>query len=183
MIIYGDIQWPMVSAIAASTGVIVALVFYTLNLRSTRLSNSARMVLDLLQTFNSDEMRGCRRSFATRLLDKNSPVDVRRDVPVLEFFEQVGYLTRRKVLDEGMVWNCFFWSLELYFLAVTRDPNLIATAREENKSPSLFQEIEWLYSRLCKVDMKEESAVEHIPPHSDYVRLFLEEESKLKVQV
>lgn len=177
------IQWPMISAIAASIGVIVALIFYILNLRTTRLSNSAKMVLDLVNLFNSSDMRKQRGRFAKALLDENITIDLRRDAPVLEFFEEIGYMTRRGVLDKGMVWNSFSWWLEPYYLAVINNHShdLIAEARDVLKSKTLFCEIEWLYKKMNEVGIKEEGAEEDIPASPDSIREFLEEESKLDV--
>ena len=182
-IILGDIQWPMVSAIAASVGVIVALFFYILNLIITRRSNSAKMVLDLVNLFNSSDMRKQRGRFAKALLDENIKIDLRRDAPVLEFFEEIGYMARRKVLDKGMVWNSFSWWLEPYYLAVTNkhNKNLIEEARSDLQSRSLFCEIEWLYKIMCEVGLKEEGVKTHIPPSTTYILEFLDEESKLDV--
>jgi hypothetical protein len=137
------------------------------------------MVLDLRGMFNSVEMRKHRRHFAQMLLDRNSLPDLLKDAPVPEFFEQIGFMTRRRVLDKGMVWNSFSWWLEYYYVAVTRERNLIAEARSQIRSPSVFREIEWLYKQMCAFEMKEEGKREHIPPSSEDVRSFLGEESRL----
>jgi len=175
----GSIQWPMVSAIAASIGVIVALISYVVSLRITRLSNSAKMVLDFVNIFNSSEMKAHRSQFATMLLGDKSTIDLRRQAAVLEFFEEIGYMTRRKVLDTGMVWNSFSWWLEPYYLAVTAEPDLIAKARKESGSSSLYCETEWLQKKMCKVGMKEECKDEHVLASTAFVHIFLEDESKL----
>lgn len=175
------IPWPMVSALAASIGVIVALVFYILNLRNTRISNSAKMVLDLVSSFNSTDMRKRRSRFAKALLDKDTSIDLRRDAPVLEFFEVVGYMTSKKIIDENMVWRMFFWWLEFYYLAVTKNNgrNFIAEARSNARSSSFFSNTTWLYEEMCEVDKREEGTKNHILPSQANVRLFLEDESML----
>jgi hypothetical protein len=178
-IILSEIQWPMISALAASIGVIIALVFYILNLKHTRISNSAKMVLDLVNSFNSADMRKRRGRFAKALLDKKTSVDLRRDAPVLEFFEVVGYMTQQGVIDKKMVWRSFFWWLEFYYLAVTNDPNLIEEARSKTKSSSFFSNTIWLYKEMCEIDIEEEGTRKHICPSKDDVREFLEDESRL----
>lgn len=179
LLIMGGILWPMVSAIAACVGVILALVFYTLNLRNTRLSNSARMVLDLVSTFNSPTMRAKRRLFAQALINKRPSIDLTGDAPVLEFFEEVGYMTRRGVLDKGMVWNSFSWWLGHYYAAVTNAPNLIADARAKSNSLSLFRETEWLYETLQKVGRREERTGINTYGSPTSINQFLDVESKL----
>jgi hypothetical protein len=178
MILLADIQWAMVSAIAASFGVIVALVAHMLNLRNTRLSNSAKMVLDLVGMFDSAEMRARRGRFARKLLEDRDSIDLRDNTPVLEFFEEIGYMTRRRVLDEGMVWNSFAWWVEPYYLAVREKPDLIEDARSKTKVPSLFREIEWLYDRIQQVS-RSELGPNYVPPSAEYVRELLTEEARL----
>jgi hypothetical protein len=93
--------------VATSAGVIVALIFHIKNLADTRLSNSARMVLDLVGIFDSPDMRQRRAAFAKMLRHDRGSIDVVWNTPVLEFFEELGYMTKRGVLDKGMVWNSF----------------------------------------------------------------------------
>jgi hypothetical protein len=151
------ILWPQVSAIAACLGVIVALVFHIWNLRRTYLSNSAKMVLDLVNDFNSEEMRGHRRDIAKKLStpDERKEVDLRNDIPALEFLEELGYMTRRGILDKGMVWNSFHWFVEFYYLALKQPTDLIGNVRRERSSPTLYRELEWLYYKLINIDSKE----------------------------
>jgi hypothetical protein len=174
-----DIPWAMVSALAASAGVIVALFFHIRNLANTRLSNSAKMVLDLVGNFDSSEMRSHRGRFAKALLEARNSIDLRKNAPVLEFFEELGYMTRRGVLDEGMVWNSFSWWFEPYYLAATAAPDLIADARSRTQMASLFRESEWLYGRMKAVSMREHGTTSYIPPSTDYIREILEDEAKL----
>jgi hypothetical protein len=169
----------MVSALAASVGVIIALVVHMRDLANTRLSNSAKMVLQLVDRFDSAEMRNYRGQFAKTLLEARNSIDVRWDMPVLEFFEEVGYMTHRRVLDEGMVWNSFSWWFEPYYSSVRKSPDLIADARSKTTFPSLFREIEWLYGRMNKVSEREERPANYISPSSDDVNNFLMEEAKL----
>jgi hypothetical protein len=164
----------MVSAIAASVGVIVALFYYTSNLKMTRLSNSAKMVIDLVNTFNSTEMRSHRRELASAL-QGNKPIDLLRDAPVLEFFEEIGYMTRRGVLDAGMVWNSFSWWLEPYYLSAKSS---IDQARRQAQSRVFFSETEWLYDRMCRVAEKEEGK-KYIPRSDEALSRFLAQESQL----
>ncbi|MDQ2938183.1 MAG: DUF4760 domain-containing protein [Acidobacteriota bacterium] len=165
-----------IGAIAASIGVIIALIYYNKNLKLNRLSNSARMVLDFVNIFNSAEMRKHRRRFASLLLEDSSLIDLKTDAPVLEFFEEVAYMTRRGVLDEGMVWNSFSWWVKRYYLAVK---DRIVDARSEVRSSSLFREVEWLYTRMCLVGNQQEGTSIYIPPSANDIRKFFEDESKL----
>jgi hypothetical protein len=186
IMIFDIINWTQVSAIAACIGVIVSIAFHIKNLASTRLSNSAKMVLDLAGNFNSEEMRSHRRNLANTLIsNRNKPdqkeLDICRDNPALEFLEEVAYMTKRGVLDLGMVWNSFNWYIEFYYRAVTNPKNIIEEARCRIKSRTLYREIEWLYGQLCKYSIKEKDAAQYIPPSEEEIRRFLEDESTLSV--
>jgi hypothetical protein len=82
------------------------------------------------------------------------------------------YMTRRGVLDEGMVWNSFSWWFEPYYLAVRGSPDLIAEARSRTKAPSLFREIEWLNGRMQEISMREDK---RSPPANDVLEMLTEE--------
>ena len=92
-------------------------------------------------------------------------------------------MTRRGVLDKGMVWNSFSWWFEPYYLAVRRTPDLIADGRLKSKSPSLFQEIEWLSGIMQKVGKKEEQTNSYNSPNWEHVEAFLRDEAKLTEKI
>src|SRR5260221_4452992 len=154
--IIAAIEWSQVSALAACVGVAVALFFHIKNLASARLSNSAKMVLDLAHAFDSIDMRHHRRRFAKALLESRASIDPSKDIPVLQFLEEIGYMTRRGVLDKGMVWNSFFWFIEFYYPAVIAEPNLLEEARRRTHCTSLYREIAWLYRELSVISASEE---------------------------
>jgi hypothetical protein len=171
-------DWSQLSAFAGCIGVVVALTFHIKNLANTRLSNSARMVFDLVHTFDSAVMREHRRCFASALLKDRSSINPCQNTPVLEFFEELGYLTRRGVLDKGMVWNSFFWFIEHYYPEVTKAPSLLEAARKTYASTTLFREIAWLYEQLCKVCTEEEGTLEYEPPSAADIDAFLKDEAR-----
>jgi hypothetical protein len=179
-------NWPQVQAFVTSIGVIVtfigvivALMSHKRTLANTRLSNSAKMVFDLVDIFDSQEYLRHRHDFADKLLHDRAQIDLRRDYPVLEFFEELAYMTKRGVLDKGMVWNSFFWVIEHFYPAVTASPNLLEKARHDSHSFTLYREIIWLYDELCRLSAKEEGSRAYMRPSTDEVRAFLEDEIKL----
>jgi len=137
------------------------------------------MVLDLVGNFDSNDMRHHRRQFAKALLDHRDGIDPSKDIPALQFLEEVAYMTRRGVLDKGMVWNSFFWYLGYYYPAVTSGPDLLEEARRRTHCTALYREIAWLYKELCRVDAREEGALHYVPPSDEDIRRFLQDESKL----
>lgn len=167
--------WQMVSALAACTAIVVSLWYYSRNLALTRLSNSAKMVMDLVAKFEGKEMREYRKSYATALLS-GGKIDILGHVPVLEFFEEIGYMTKRQVLDKGMVWNSFFWWLAPYY---EQSAPSIKVAREYLQSPVYFREIEWLYTEMCKVASQEQGQKHYLPRSPEFNAQFLRHEQTI----
>src|ERR1700722_858829 len=184
MAILAVANWSEVSALAAcvgiiitGSGVIVALIFNIRSLANTRLSNSAKMVLDLVDAFDSNHLRVHRRMFANAILHERGKMDLSNDYMALQFLEEIGYMTRRGVLDKGMVWNSFFWFLEPYYLALREAPDLIESVRQQEQSRTIYREIVWLYDELCKVSAEEDGISEYIPIANDKVIKRLLDES------
>jgi hypothetical protein len=86
-------NWPMLSTLVASTGVILALVAHVVNLKANHRLNSARLVLDLSRQFDGVEMRQARAALATALLAGDTQVVIEDTTMVVEFFEDIGYMT------------------------------------------------------------------------------------------
>jgi hypothetical protein len=161
-------------------------------IKSTWLSNSANMVTKFVSDYESTEYRLFRRRFSQQLLGLratrnedlawyiNEHIGV-VDLPLLGYFENIAYLTFSGVLDEGMVWNKFFWQLERYYLAITRPVNLLRVYRQGNQEP-IYREFEALYQTLRARDRKERGlANNNSEPDDKEVERFLIEESRLLV--
>ena len=148
------------------------------------LSTSATLLTSFTTSYDSAEMRAARKSFAEKLLDddERQRIDLASSEKVLEFFEEIGYLTRRKVLDKGMVWNHFSWFLERYYQAVTKHPSMLERTREEQRSSAIYQEVDWLYYELKKIDRKEDKLSDYSTLSEEQVEKFLLYESKLSVK-
>lgn len=174
-------NWTEVSALAASIGVIVAIFLHIRSLRHTWLSNSAKMVLDLINSFDSNDIRIHRRIFANALLHEKNKMDLSKDYVALQFLEEIGYMTRRRILDKGMVWNSFFWYIEPYYLALRENPDLIAAVRQQEQSRTVYREIEWLFRELSMVSVKEDGLSEYIPISKEKITKRLLDECALVV--
>ena len=146
---------PAIGATAASIGVLVAVYFHSQNLKATRLSNSAKMVMDAFSRFESDAMRKHRKKFSADLATNQSAVNLMDETPVLDFFEDVGHQTRRGILDHEMVASAFGWWVSGYFHAVTAPENHFAQIRENLKHPDFYWEFEWLYSHCVAPQTRE----------------------------
>jgi hypothetical protein len=175
-----DIDFQTLGIIVSSTRVIIALCFNILNYRNAWLSNSAKMVLDLSAKFESAAMRKHRSAFAKQLLNDREGTNLMDDSPVLKFYEELGYMTRRGVLDKRMVWNSFFWLIEYYYAAlIGPDEDLLAKVREQQKNQALYREFLWLQDSLQKVSTSEGEQDRYELPTTEEVEQALRHEAAL----
>ena len=197
LLIAAELDWNATAAIATAASVFVAIAAWWVasqTVKETRLYNTMNLATTLSQRF--DEMKTERKIFATTILSelsKDSPnveTIIPTSCPVLEFFEDLGYLTRRGLVDHGIVWTHFFWVIERYHIALTSlsptNFNCIERLRElEGNDPLLYQEFEYLFTTLQKHGIKEQtnalkrrgqcmSSVSYKAPANDRVRVFLQ---------
>ncbi len=145
---------------------IAALVFSVLSfiwgIGEAKLQGSSALVNTLKQQFESPECRESRKRLAGQLLSANDDFRASGCTPavrprlerdsflVLELFEQLGYLVRRKALDEGIVWSVFAWDVIRYAEALKQavGEDSFHAARQRSGHQSLYSDFEQLATRL-----------------------------------
>jgi hypothetical protein len=176
--------WKDIAGVAIgliALGVSVASIRYSyLTAQRQQTTASAALLTTLTQTYNSLEMRKLRMDFARALAtpDNRKTIDLYEFDSVLDFYEEIGYLVKRGILDKGMVWNHFFWHIERYYEAVTESRDLLDRARKKHKFPTLYSEFEWLNTELQKKHEKETKR-KYEPPNKKAVESFLTSERGL----
>jgi hypothetical protein len=115
--------------------------------------NSANAVMTLRERFDGGRMRAARRHLSDRLL-KQAHQDI-ASMEVVTFFELVGTLTHRKVLDDDLVWEAFGTWVAAYYWALRNPIDLIGQLRTDLDDPLVFHEFEWLHQRFTEIDRKE----------------------------
>jgi hypothetical protein len=147
--------------------------------RVTRRLNSASSVMTLRERFDSPPMRRARKHLATRLLN-NQHEDI-TNLEVGAFFELVGTLTHRRVLETDLIWEAFGNWVSAYYVALRRPVDVVARGREQYKDPLIFHEFEWLALRVNAIDRKRmPSEPEPDPAEEDeFARRFLRREADL----
>ena len=165
MSLFNSIDWTAVTAIAAVAGVLIAAYLQISALHSTWLSDSANMVAKFDADRESPTYRRFRKRFCQQLLEvhKMKTEEIQdhevlaktgiADLPVLDLYESLAYLTHRGVLDKGMVWNKFFWEIERYYIALTEPVNILQIFQKDD--PTIYCEFEWLYKSLLRYDRKQ----------------------------
>ena len=112
--------------------------------------NSANAVMDLRERFDAPRMRKARRLLSERLLAGRH--DDITNLEVAAFFELIGALTHRRVLDREMVWEAFGTWTTGYYHALRHPVDVIGNARTEFKDPLIMHEFEWLYRVTRNID-------------------------------
>ncbi len=148
-----QIDWPSVAIITAistwtlAIGTLIILFWQT---HQTQVLNSANAVMNLRDKFDSTRMRSVRRHLSDRLL-KQAHEDI-ASVEVITFFELVGTLTRRRVLDEDLVWEAFGSWITAYWWSLRHPVDWVARIRQDLEDPLIFHEYEWLQNRVIERD-------------------------------
>ena len=141
--------WTALSTWALATG---TLLFLYLQTRQAAVLNSANAVLDLRDKFDSTRMRSVRRHISERLL-KQAHGDI-ASIEVVTFFELIGTLTHRKILDQELIWEAFGTWITAYWWGLRHPSDWVAQLRTDLEDPLIFHEFEWLNARILELDGK-----------------------------
>jgi hypothetical protein len=130
------------SALFTGIGLIWAFTAQTIEWRRNRFVRGIDAITGLDRRFDSPEFRKTRREAATFLLRTSSDDDSEDGAlfDVLDFFETVGYLWRKKLIDTETAWH-FFASWLLPYVAASE--SIIAHSRKDD--PSLFRELDKMF--------------------------------------
>ncbi len=139
--------------------------------------NSANAVMALRERFDGARMRAARRHLSDRLL-RQAHEDI-ASMEVITFFELVGTLTHRKVLDDLLVWEAFGTWIDSYYWALRHPVDLIAQLRSSLDDPWVFHEFEWLHGRIEAIDRKMTGTPTHSDP-GEYAKRILTREAALE---
>jgi hypothetical protein len=142
--------WATIATWVLAVGTLVALYWQT---RQAGQLHSSNAVIALRERFDSPRMRRVRRHMSERLL--NDQLGDITSLEVLTFFELIGAQTRRKILDEEMVWEAFGGWITSYYSAMRSPVDRIAQLREIARDPLLFGKFEWLNERITTLDRKQ----------------------------
>ncbi len=131
---------------AGSIGTVGTLIFIFLQIKLTRIATSSDLILRLEDRFESKEFKDKRSKAVKVIKEKNiEKIDDIREV--FDFFETIGILVRRNVLDKELVWSTFFyWVYNYYFLG----KEFLDSDREN--FPRRYDEFVWLYKELYIID-------------------------------
>lgn len=168
--------WSLVGTWVLVIGTLLLMLWQ--NLQAQKL-NSANAVMNLRERFDSPRMRASRRHVSERLL-KQAHQDI-SNLEVVTFFELIGTLTHRRVLEDDLVWEAFGGWVTSYYWALRHPVDMIGNLRTAMSDPLVFHEFEWLYRRVVEIDRDRLGPdVDADGPAALEAERFLNRESKLE---
>jgi hypothetical protein len=166
-----------IAFVTALAALIVATVTYY-QLKHSRFALGVDLILKLEAQFDQAEMKAARSRAAKALIPKLAAPDellLSTDLePVLDFFETLGLLVRRRAVDEELAWNSFsYWLLRYAALA----PHQIKARRRLESDWTYYEEFEHLAKRLTDFDSRRRNLTKGPSLSKELLASFLAEEA------
>lgn len=151
--------------LTALASLIVAIVAMR-QLSFNRFALGVETVLKLDERFEKEFVP--KRIAAAIALKNLTEVNKPEIEPILDFFETVGLLARRKAIDEELVWSTFFYRFYGYY-------RLCKEIIDKQRSNGQVQDLLWLKDVLIDFEKRKRGRLDE----SEWDN-FLEEETQLK---
>lgn len=162
--------------------VVGTLVFAYWQLRQAQRLHSSTTLLDLRERFYSPRLRQSRRELSAWLL-RSERGEEPEDWEVGIFFELMGALTRRGVLEKRLVWSAFGTWITAYYEFMTVPEDLLSGWRKESHDPLIFGDFEWLARQMQEFDRRLAPGSPAGPGTVTDARNVLEAEARLRLPV
>jgi len=150
-----------VSIVVASAGVFGAAIYYILQLRHQSRMRQTDLVVRLYSAFSGKELQEAyfETAYGMKFADyddfmKKYRMPAKPIVPlwqVCKFFDGVGVLLRRKLVDIGLVDELFHAEMTIIWEKVKP---LVEGRRRELNQPTVYQNFEYLYNELKKREQR-----------------------------
>jgi hypothetical protein len=142
---------PSISAIVATVGVLIGVVLAVLQLRDLVKTRQTDLIMRLYSRFGSEGFQKTLDKLRQRDL-KDFHIYVEKYglaewVTVGTFYEGIGILLRRKLVDIGLVDDLFTSPINMAW-DIMKDS--IIEARKEFGQPTIFEWFEYLYNEMKK---------------------------------
>ena len=164
------------TAWAAVVGIIIALCALILEHRRSTFQVGVQMTLRFTDEFEIDRIRSARQSAARamKLIEAEPKKDAMSELSeiddILDFFEKLALLVRRKAINKRLVCHEFFYWFHRYYL-LGRD----RIASIQQTSPTIYEDIVWLYPRLVKFQKKQNPHFDEVLTKEELSRFIQEE--------
>ncbi len=149
-----------ISAVVAGAGVLVAVIWYVLDMRNQAKTRHTELVMRLYATFSSDEFQDAWTDVVNRpsglenidnLNDSERRTRNREMNQICLFFEGIGILLQRKLLDLKMVEDLFGGSVARAWEKVKIG---VIEGRQHFDDPTIYYYFEYLYDEMKKREQR-----------------------------
>jgi len=149
-----DIQ--TVSIAVASASVVAGIVYYSLQIRHQARARQTDLVMRLYAVFSSNEFQDAWAKVRAKasefesfddIYDFDKKVGLREVNQVCLFFEGVGILLQRKLVDTRMIEDLFGGAIARAWEKVKTG---VIKAREQLNDPTIYYYFEYLYNEMKK---------------------------------
>ena len=146
---------PSISAVVAATGVLIGLILTILELRNLVRQRQTDLAMRLYQHFGTKEFMNSWWQVTTREeRDYNEYVKKYGGADLLQvgvFFEGIGILLHRKLMDIDMAGDLFSESIKLIW---EKNKSILKEMVEQRNIPKAWQWFEYLYNEMQKRDQR-----------------------------
>jgi hypothetical protein len=151
-----------ISVIVATAGVLVGVVYYILAIRNQAQTKQTDLVMRLYATFSTSEFQDAWTKVRKRApkadiadIDEfDEKVGLREFNQVCLFFEGIGILLQRKLVDARMVEDLFGGSVDRAWGYVRK---AVYRGRQQMNDPTIYYYFEYLYNEMKKREQKDQS--------------------------
>lgn len=154
-----------ISAVVAVAGVLVAVVYYLLDVRSQAMIRKTELITKLYSTFGSERYQ---RAYMTVMRSTSEDYDsfVKKygtsvepipatTLKVLYFFEEVGVLLSKKLVDIDLIDQLMGYNI---IALGTKTMPIIEDTRKRLNLPRAFANFEYLYNEMKKREQQLKSS-------------------------
>jgi hypothetical protein len=144
-----------ITAVATFLGVGFSVWAILSEKRISRLQKSVEILLKYNKDFDDNEMRLARKraALAIKTARSNKTKEGMEEADdVLDFFETIAMLVRRKAITDFYVWHSFFHWIHRYCLL---SEDYVTSIRRKRGERARWKDLVWLYPRLMKIEKGE----------------------------
>ena len=165
---------PVIATFVTAFATLIVAVVTKLQLKHSRTALGVGLLLKLEDRFDEPALKEARSSAAIALQAGHQTDDLEI---VLDFFETLGLLIRKKTIDEELVWNSFsYWVMRYATLAKPQ----IERRRKDESDKTYYQEFDYLVERINYFEVKKRHLVATATITDNQIASFLSEESRCR---
>lgn len=143
MISHVSLDYQTIGVLTAVIAAVTAMSKLLIDALSQRRVHNAETTLKILDEFHGQRIRNARRR-ATEAIQQPDTEQTPDDL--LDFFDTVGMLLKRRALDDQMLWSILNYWVSRYWCACER-----YIRQKQQADKALWEDFEYLRIRLAKV--------------------------------